>query len=38
MSRSFAFAGFCIRWLSATIARYEYPPPKKFQQPQEQAA
>jgi hypothetical protein len=25
------FAGFVIGWLSATIARYVYPPPKKYQ-------
>ena len=24
------FAGFVIGWLSATIARYVYPPPKKY--------
>jgi hypothetical protein len=24
------FAGFFIGWLSATIARYVYPPPKKY--------
>ena len=24
------FGGFAIGWLSATIARYVYPPPKKF--------
>lgn len=26
------FAGFAIGWLSATIARYVYPPPKKYRQ------
>ena len=26
------FAGFVIGWLSATIARYVYPPPKKYRQ------
>jgi hypothetical protein len=25
------FAGFAIGWLSATIARFVYPPPKKYQ-------
>jgi len=24
------FLGFVIGWLSATIARYVYPPPKKY--------
>lgn len=24
------FSGFVIGWLSATIARYVYPPPKKY--------
>ena len=24
------FGGFVIGWLSATIARYVYPPPKKY--------
>jgi hypothetical protein len=24
------FGGFAIGWLSATIARYVYPPPKKY--------
>ena len=24
------FLGFAIGWLSATIARYVYPPPKKY--------
>jgi hypothetical protein len=27
------FGGFAIGWLSATIARYVYPPPKKYQHP-----
>jgi hypothetical protein len=26
------FAGFAIGWVSATIARYVYPPPKKYRQ------
>jgi len=26
------FGGFVIGWLSATIARYVYPPPKKYRQ------
>jgi hypothetical protein len=26
------FGGFAIGWVSATIARYVYPPPKKYQQ------
>jgi Na+-transporting methylmalonyl-CoA/oxaloacetate decarboxylase gamma subunit len=26
------FLGFAIGWLSATIARYVYPPPKKYRQ------
>ena len=26
------FFGFAIGWLSATIARYVYPPPKRYQQ------
>ena len=30
------FAGFFIGWLSATIARYVYLPPKKYRQPEEQ--
>jgi hypothetical protein len=30
------FAGFAIGWLSATIARYVYPPPKKHRQPENQ--
>jgi hypothetical protein len=29
------FAGFAIGWLSATIARYVYPPPKKYRRPVE---
>ena len=24
------FAGFCIGWVSTTIARYVYPPPKHW--------
>jgi hypothetical protein len=24
------FRGFCIGWLSATIARYVYPPPNRW--------
>ena len=31
------FGGFVIGWLSATIARYVYPPPKKYQQGADQA-
>jgi hypothetical protein len=31
------FAGFGIGWLSATIARYVYPPPKKYRLPEKQA-
>jgi hypothetical protein len=26
------FLGFVIGWVSATIARYVYPPPKKYRQ------
>jgi hypothetical protein len=26
------FGGFAIGWISATIARYVYPPPKKYRQ------
>jgi hypothetical protein len=26
------FSGFAIGWVSATIARYVYPPPKKYRQ------
>ena len=26
----FTFLGFCIGWLSTTIARYVYPPPQKW--------
>lgn len=26
----FTFFGFCICWVSATIARYVYPPPKRW--------
>jgi hypothetical protein len=29
------FAGFAIGWLSATIARYVYPPPKQYRRPVE---
>ncbi len=25
------FCGFCIGWVSTTIARYVYPPPKRWQ-------
>jgi hypothetical protein len=25
------FFGFCICWVSATIARYVYPPPKRWE-------
>lgn len=32
------FAGFAIGWLSATIARYVYPPPKKYRQDSGQAS
>jgi hypothetical protein len=31
------FGGFAIGWLSATIARYVYPPPKKYRQDSGQA-
>lgn len=24
------FSGFCIAWVSTTIARYVYPPPKRW--------
>jgi len=27
----FVFWGFCIGWVSTTIARYVYPPPKKWE-------
>jgi hypothetical protein len=26
-----AFAGYCLGWVSTTIARYVYAPPKKWQ-------
>jgi hypothetical protein len=29
----FVFAGWCIAWVSATIARSVYPPPKRWLQP-----
>jgi hypothetical protein len=32
------FSGFVIGWLSATIARYVYPPPKKYRQDTGQAS
>jgi uncharacterized membrane protein YjjB (DUF3815 family) len=32
------FGGFVIGWLSATIARYVYPPPKKYQRDAGQAS
>ena len=32
------FGGFAIGWLSATIARYVYPPPKKYQRDAGQAS
>ena len=25
------FGGFCIGWVSTTIARYVYPPPKRWE-------
>ena len=25
------FSGFCIGWVSTTIARYVYPPPKRWE-------
>jgi len=28
------FAGFAICWVSGTIARFVYPPPKRWQRPQ----
>jgi len=31
------FLGFVIGWLSATIARFVYPPPKKYRQRVDQA-
>lgn len=31
------FGGFVIGWVSATIARSVYPPPKKYRQPQDGA-
>ena len=31
------FFGFAIGWLSATIARYVYPPPKKYRQDTDKA-
>ncbi len=31
------FGGFAIGWLSATIARYVYPPPKKYRRDAGQA-
>jgi len=31
------FQGFAIGWLSATVARYVYPPPKKYRQRADQA-
>jgi hypothetical protein len=31
------FEGFVTGWLSATIARYVYPPPKKYRQATGQA-
>jgi hypothetical protein len=27
------FGGFCIGWVSTTIARYVYPPPKRWTSP-----
>jgi hypothetical protein len=27
----FVFFGFCIGWVSTTIARYVYPPPKRWE-------
>lgn len=32
------FGGFVIGWLSATIARYVYPPPKKYRRDAGQAS
>jgi hypothetical protein len=29
----FVFAGWCIGWISTTIARSVYPPPKRWLQP-----
>ena len=29
-SALFVFGGFCIGWVSTTIARYIYPPPKHW--------
>jgi len=31
------FSGFCIGWVSTTIARYVYPPPKRWGSNQGQA-
>jgi hypothetical protein len=28
------FGGFCIGWVSTTIARYVYPPPRRWAPPQ----
>ncbi len=30
------FGGYCIGWVSTTIARYVYPPPKRWLTPQRQ--
>ncbi|HEU5229814.1 MAG TPA: hypothetical protein VFU49_18495 [Ktedonobacteraceae bacterium] len=30
------FSGFCIGWVSTTIARYVYPPPKRWFNPHRQ--
>lgn len=27
----FVFLGFCIGWVSTTIARYVYPPPRRWE-------
>ncbi|MDQ0028775.1 hypothetical protein J2S89_000583 [Arthrobacter bambusae] len=31
------FGGFCIGWVSTTIARFVYPPPKRWNWPQHHA-
>lgn len=29
----FVFAGWCLAWISTTIARFVYPPPKRWLKP-----
>ncbi|WP_240629896.1 hypothetical protein [Specibacter cremeus] len=31
------FGGFCIGWVSTTIARFVYPPPRRWTSPERQA-